>query len=97
MIFLLLVAAIIFTASAALGQGKGNGQNQGNGRNNISIWEGGQDRGRHRYRGRNRYTYGYKNYGQYRRTQVGNRRYRMVRRSYWRDGIRLFRWTRVYY
>jgi hypothetical protein len=40
----------------------------------------------------------YRNYGQYRRTQVGNRRYRLVRRYYRNnDGIRLSRWIRVYY
>ena len=58
-------------------------------------WE---NRGRRRrWRNRNRETYGYRNYGQYRRTQVGNRRYRMVRRYYWNDGSRLSRWVRVYY
>ena len=39
----------------------------------------------------------YRNYGQFRRTQVGNRRYRMVRRYYWDDGRRYTRWVRVYY
>lgn len=97
MIFVLLIAAMIFMATAAFGQGKSRGYNRDRGRNNISLWEGGQDNGRHRYRGRNRITYGYRNYGQYRRTQVGNRRYRMVKRSYWRDGIRLSRLVRVYY
>ena len=59
----------------------------------------GWDKGhkKRRYKNRNRYHYGYKNYGQYRRTQVGNRRYRVVRRYYWRDGIRLSRWVRLYY
>ena len=41
--------------------------------------------------------YGYKNYGQYRRTQVGNRRYRMERRVYWRNGRRTYNWTRIFY
>ena len=41
--------------------------------------------------------YGYKNYGQYRRTQVGNRRYRLVRRYSWRDGVRVSRLVRLYY
>ena len=58
-------------------------------------WEG--KRGRRRYQGRNRYHPGYRNYGQYRRTQVGNRRSRLVRRYYWRDGTRLSRWVRVFY
>ena len=38
----------------------------------------------------------YRNYGQYRRTQVGNRRYRLVPRYYWDDGIRRVRYVRVY-
>lgn len=46
---------------------------------------------------RKKNDYGYKNYGQYRRTQVGNRRYRMVKRSYRDNGIRMTRWVRVYY
>jgi hypothetical protein len=53
-------------------------------------------RGR-RNRGHRKYTYGYKNYGQYRRTQVGNRRYRLAKRYYWRDGVRLSRMIRIYY
>lgn len=40
---------------------------------------------------------GYKNYGQYRRTRVGNRRYRLVRRPYYRNGRRYVRVIRVYY
>src|SRR6478752_5548348 len=36
--------------------------------------------GQRRYRRHHQSYYGYKNYGQYRRTQVGNRRFR---RSYW--------------
>jgi hypothetical protein len=53
--------------------------------------------GRARYRGRNRIYYGYKNYGQYRRTQVGNRRWRWQNRYYWRNGVRLTRRVRIYY
>ena len=48
-------------------------------------------------KGPKRVYFPYKNYGQYRRTQVGNRRYRLVRRYYWSRGIRLSRWVRVYY
>jgi hypothetical protein len=48
-------------------------------------------------RGKKKRYYGYKNYGQYRRTQVGNRRYRYERRYYWRDGSRLSRLIRVFY
>ena len=50
-----------------------------------------------KFKGRKHSYYGYKNYGQYRRTQVGNRRYRLVRRYYWRDGVRLSRFVRVYF
>lgn len=39
----------------------------------------------------------YRNYGQYRRTQVGNRRYRLVRRYYYIGGVRRYRLVRVYY
>lgn len=60
-------------------------------------WDDDHGRRRRRFKGRNRYYYGYRNYGQYRRTQVGNRRYRLVRRYYWNDGIRLTRWVRLYY
>src|SRR5687768_6185059 len=54
-------------------------------------------RGRNRGRARRTNVYRYRNYGQYRRTQVGNRRYRLVRRPYWSNGIRRVRLTRVYY
>lgn len=54
-------------------------------------------RGMRRNNRRVRNTYGYRNYGQYRRTQVGNRRFRTTRQYYWRNGTRLSRYTRVYY
>ena len=38
----------------------------------------------------------YRNYGQYRRTQVGWRRNRMIRQYYWRDGRRYTRYNRYY-
>jgi hypothetical protein len=103
LIFVFVLATMVFTvpaegfAASSDPQGKSRSHGQDKNRNRGTIWEGGQNKGRHRYRGRNRTTYGYRNYGQYRRTQVGNRRYRMVRRSYWRDGIRLSRYVRVYY
>lgn len=46
---------------------------------------------------RNGSWYGYRNYGQYRRTQVGNRRYRTERRSVWRDGRRVSILRRIFY
>jgi hypothetical protein len=69
-------------------------------RENAGLQKRGWDnKGRRRRsnRSRNRSYYGYRNYGQYRRTQVGNRRYRLVRRPYWRNGIRLTRLVRLYY
>ncbi|MEO5858532.1 MAG: hypothetical protein ABIR33_06240 [Pyrinomonadaceae bacterium] len=65
----------------------------------------GRDRDYNSYRGDRRWSkrgkkkshWGYKNYGQYRRTQVGNRRYRMERRYYYRDGNRFSRLVRVFF
>src|SRR5215203_2537911 len=55
-----------------------------------------RSRGTRRWRNRNRHaSYGYRNYGQYRRTQVGNRRFRTVRTYYWNGGRRISRYTRV--
>jgi len=42
-------------------------------------------------------THGYRNYGQYRSTQVGNRRSHYVRRYYVSNGTRLSRLVRVFY
>ena len=64
-------------------RGRGRGRDDG-------YW----DRRNRRRSGR---WYGYRNYGQYRRTQVGNRRYRTVRRSVWRDGRRVTIWRRIFY
>jgi len=50
-----------------------------------------------RGRRRNGRWYGYKNYGQWRRTQVGNRRYRWQNRYYWRNGRRYTRRIRIVY
>lgn len=58
--------------------------------------DGDRDRNKHgKWRKKN--SYGYRNYGQYRRTQVGNRRYRLVRRNYRQNGMSLTRWVRLYY
>lgn len=97
---MLIFSVGIFTlpaeASGAGSQpGKQKSSDKGRGKNG-GLWVGGQP-GRRRFQGRNRITYGYKNYGQYRRTQVGNRRYRLARRYYLRDGIRISRWIRIYY
>lgn len=44
-----------------------------------------------------KWVHGYRNYGQYRKTQVGKRRYHLVRRPFWRNGIRVYRSVRIYY
>lgn len=64
---------------------------QRRGRGRGGRWD--DNRGRRR----NGSWYGYRNYGQYRRTQVGNRRYRTVRRTYWRDGRRVSILRRIFY
>src|SRR5262245_13120262 len=63
------------------------------------LWEGDQGRRweRRRWNRHWRDTHGYRNYGQYRRTQVGNRRFRMERRYSWRDGRRVSIWRRIFY
>ena len=64
---------------------------QGHGRNMSSTWQQNGDhdrdrrisrwqRTRYQHHGTWRNTYGYRNYGQYRRTQVGNRRWTMTNR-----------------
>lgn len=78
------------TVSAQNGQGKGH-KSHGSG-NNDSIWQ----EGKHKGNWRKKNSYGYKNYGQYRRTQVGNRRYRTVRRYNLIDGVRRLRMVRIY-
>jgi len=75
---------------SAQGKSRSYGQDRGSRSGN---WRSDQRRGRRRSGTYN----GYRNYGQYRRTQVGNRRYRMARRYYWNDGVRLSRYVRVYY
>ncbi|HKX83457.1 MAG TPA: hypothetical protein VJL58_04480 [Pyrinomonadaceae bacterium] len=52
---------------------------------------------RRRWRQNGRWYYGYRNYGQYRRTQVGNRRYRVFPEYYWDNGYRRVRYVRYYY
>ena len=80
------------TVAAQPGQDKH--QRKGNRENERGDWQPGKHNGVSRKKNAN----GYRNYGQYRRTQVGNRRYRMVRRYYnTNDGTRLSRLVRVFY
>ena len=62
------------------------------GATNLGFQGRGKGRGNKKW-----YPRRYKNYGQYRRTQVGNRRYRLERRYYYRNGIRLSRTVRIYF
>ena len=61
------------------------------------MWNQNVYRSKHKGTWRKKDSRGYRNYGQYRRTQVGNRRHRLVKRSYWQDGIRRTRLVRAYY
>ena len=99
-VFVLLAATVFFLVPADSNQvsaqpGQNKSRKVGKTGSNVGLWQPGK-RGRSWNRGR-KATYGYKNYGQYRRTQVGNRRYRLAKRYYWNDGTRLSRWVRVYY
>ena len=78
-------ASGLLTENTVLQQRRGRGRSR-----NGGYWE---SRGRRR----NGTWYGYRNYGQYRRTQVGNRRYRNVRGYVWRDGRRVSIWRRIFY
>ncbi len=104
-LFLALVCAVIIlpSQSAAYNADNKNNSITGPAGENL-VWE--QKRGRggrndryweNRGRRRNGRWYGYRNYGQYRRTQVGNRRYRTVRRPYYRNGRTYYRLTRIFY
>ena len=90
LIFGMLLATTFFWLPAdnsVSAQEKGKGHSRGH---HTTVWQPGKHKGW-------KDTHGYKNYGQYRRTQVGNRRFRMVKRYYTNDGIRLSRLVRVYY
>ena len=56
-----------------------------------------RDRDRDRRRRRNLSYYGYRNYGQYRRSEVGNRRWRWENRTYYRNGYPYTRRIRIYF
>lgn len=58
----------------------------------VGLWQP-KKRGRGHYKPYR----GYKNYGQWRRAHVGNRRFHLVKRYYWHDGRRLSRLIRIYY
>ncbi len=93
---MLLAMAFVVVPMDSSAFGSQPGKNKSYGRSGDWQKGGWNNKGR-RGRGRKKSSYGYKNYGQYRRTQVGNRRYRLVRRYYWRDGSRLSRLVRVFY
>ena len=94
---LFAMAFVVFPADSYAATDRSNERTAINEYSGTQVWRSDRRRrGRGRHRGWKN-TRGYRNYGQYRRTQVGNRRYRLVRRSYWNDGIRRYRWVRVYY
>jgi len=93
---MLLAMAFVVVPTDASSFGSQPGKNKSYGRS--GDWQiGGWNKKGRRGKGRKKSHFGYKNYGQYRRTQVGNRRSRLVRRYYWRDGSRLSRLVRVFY
>ncbi len=93
LVFAMLLATTLFwlpSNSSVSAQEKEKQKNRGN---HSTIWQPGQDNGTWRKKD----AHGYRNYGQYRRTQVGNRRSHLVRRYYVKDGTRLSRLIRVFY
>lgn len=101
LVFAMLVAMTFALLPAGgnnvLAQNKqNNGQRNGNNGSNGGQGQR-QNQSRDWNNGKKKANYGYKNYGQYRRTQVGNRRYRLVKRSYWDNGSRLTRLVRIFY
>lgn len=80
--------------SVSAQRGRGHGRGRDDQSRNYDHY-GRDDNGKHKGNWRKKNSWGYRNYGQYRRTQVGNRRYRYVRRYYWNDGTRLSRLVRI--
>lgn len=93
-LILALVGAFTFIALPSYSY-EVSGQRAWRDRDRSSSWYGGQRRWSNR--GKKKRYWGYKNYGQYRRSQVGNRRYRWERRYYWDDGRRYSRLIRIFY
>lgn len=99
LVFAMVLAAAIFLmpgdGNTVSAQGRQNkSYKSGKVVNPSGMWQPGRN-GKNMNRGRKN-THGYRNYGQYRRTQVGNRRSNLVRRYYTRDGRRLSRLVRIY-
>ena len=97
---MLVVMAVAIGAmgSSASAQGRhggnGNGNGNGNGRANVITqqrdWRANQTRGNRRFGlSHKKNAHGYRNYGQYRRTQVGNRRWSLTHRRHRRNTLRL--------
>lgn len=91
-IFAMLIAMTFVGLAANNAVSAQNKHGRGH-KNGDMVWQ----PGKHHGKWHKKNAHGYRNYGQYRRTQVGHRRYRMVKRYYWSDGTRLSRLTRVYY
>ena len=97
-ILTVLVVAVMAVSSTTSAQGKHGGNGRSNQTSHQRDWQTERARGRRAFgRSHKKYAHGYRNYGQYRRTQVGNRRSHLVRRYYMRDGVRLSRWVRINY
>jgi hypothetical protein len=93
----MLLATVFFwmPAENTVAAQKGHGKSHGN--HGTMTTDRGWQQGKHWGKWRKKDAHGYRNYGQYRRTQVGNRRYRMVRRYNVIDGVRRLRLVRMYY
>lgn len=94
-----MAVAVAALGSSASAQGKHGGNGNGNGRGNEIThqrdWRANQTRGNRRFGlSHKKDAHGYRNYGQYRRTQVGNRRWSRTHRHHRRHTIRLTRHIR---
>lgn len=89
----LIVIFVLFVFAAAAATSEVSAQDRGGRHYSVRS----DDHGRHRGNWRKKNAHGYRNYGQYRRTQVGHRRYRTERRYYYSRGVRLSRLVRVYF
>jgi Ni/Co efflux regulator RcnB len=99
LMILALMAVFTFVAVPMVSMANAQERTRGNhsqSRRNDNDWN--RDRNNDWGKSHKKNAHGYKNYGQYRRTQVGNRRSRYVRRYYTSsNGTRLSRLVRIFY
>ena len=91
---MIMAVAIMFAGTGASAQQRHG--NNGRSYDGVQMRDWRRDHARgDRYLGRRhkKDAHGYRNYGQYRRTQVGNRRFRTTSTRTWylRNGIRVYR------